>query len=110
MPIYEYEPLERECFICDGHIQVIQDIQDEPLHLCPSCGLEVKKIVSRAAFTMRGAVDTEKAARRGFTTWKKASTPGVWEKVAGPGVDVIAGNPDDVKEKPSKVLDLDQPN
>jgi hypothetical protein len=36
-----------------------------------------------------------KAGDRGFTTWRKVRK-GEWEKVAGPGVDGIVGDPADV--------------
>ena len=112
MPIYEYEPDDRECLMCDGLIAVIQGIDEDPLLYCPCCGLEVRRIVSRASFSMRTGPDHEKAARRGFTTWRKSGA-GVWEKLAGGGVDVIAGTPEQIAEVKSeqgskKILDLDQ--
>jgi len=89
MPIYEYEPDDRECFLCDGVVEVIQGIHDEPLKYCPTCGLEVCRIISRSSFQLSHSVSPEKAAGKKFSTWKK-SGKGVWEKVAGDaGPDVI---------------------
>lgn len=90
MPIYEYEPDdERECFLCEGVVEVMQGIEDEPLKYCPTCGLGVRRLISRAAFKIDSGVTAEKAASRGFATWKK-SGKGTWEKVAGAeGPDVI---------------------
>lgn len=113
MPIYEYEPDDRECLMCDGRIEVIQSISEEALQFCPQCGLEVKRVVSRASFKIGRASGADKAAARGFTTWKRAEQ-GKWEKVAGEGVDMIVGSQEDIaaveaeKAKPAKVVDLDQ--
>jgi hypothetical protein len=96
--------------MCEGVVSVFQGVEEESLQFCPSCGLGVRKIISRASFTMRTGPNHDKAGQRGFTTWKKSGA-GVWEKVAGPGVDVIAGTPEQVAEvkaedKPKKILEL----
>lgn len=112
MPIYEYEPVDRDCFICEGRVQAIQSIHEEPLVICPWCGLDVKKIVSRASFEIKTDTSAESAAKQGFTTFKR-SEKGVWEKLAGEGADYIVGSQEDIKsveeeKKPKpKVLDLD---
>jgi putative FmdB family regulatory protein len=111
MPIYEYEPDDRECLMCDGRIQVIQDIHEDALKFCPDCGLEVCRVVSRASFKVSKPSGADKAAARGFTTWKRAER-GVWEKVAGEGVDAIVNTADDFQaveseQKAGKVLNLD---
>ncbi|MCW5937877.1 MAG: zinc ribbon domain-containing protein [Fimbriimonadaceae bacterium] len=96
MPIYEYEHLHDECELAGTRFEVIQSVNDPPLKFCPACGLEVKRLVSRMNVKTKGTLDPDKAARRGFTTWKKSEF-GVWEKVAGPGVDVIIGGPEEVE-------------
>ncbi len=89
MPIYEYEPDDRDCFLCEGVVEVMQGVGDKPLGFCPTCGLAVRKVISNASFKMETPSDPDKAATRGFSTWKKAGK-GVWEKVAGEsGPDVI---------------------
>jgi len=111
MPVYEYEHLYDECELCDFRFAAVQGVDEEPLRYCPSCGLEVKRVVSRIAVVKSSNFDAQKAAKHGFTTWRK-SGEGQWEKVAGEGVDAIVGNPDDVaavqeeKNKP-RVRDLD---
>lgn len=110
MPIYEYEPDDRECLMCDGRVDVIQGVDEEPLKYCPWCGLEVCRVISRASFSMRMGPNPQKAADRGFTTWKR-STAGVWEKVAGEGVDYMVGSAEEIQavkdsEKPVKKLEL----
>ncbi len=83
MPIYEYEPDDRECLMCDGRVEVLQGIEDEALQYCPHCGLEVVRVVSRASIQIKKATDPEGAAKRGFTTFRRGGK-GVWERVAGP--------------------------
>lgn len=89
MPIYEYEPVDRDCLMCEGRVEAIQGINDEPYKFCPYCGLEVQRVVSRASIKLRSSVDPEKAAQRGFSTFKKIGK-GQWEKVAGPEGDAPA--------------------
>jgi putative FmdB family regulatory protein len=117
MPIYEYEPDDRDCLMCEGRVDVLQDATEDPLQYCPSCGLEVRRVISRASFSMRMGPDPDKAAQRGFTTWKKSGV-GTWEKLAGPGVDVMQGSQAEIqavkdeakaKEKPVTKLDFDKP-
>lgn len=92
MPIYEYEPDDRECLMCDGRVQAIQGINEDALQFCPWCGLEVRRVISRATFKLsKGGGSADKAAAHGLTTFRKAES-GVWEKVAGPGVDAIVGS------------------
>ena len=111
MPIYEYELTDGECLMCPGRFEVLQSLDEEALEHCPGCGLPCKRIVSQVSFSMRADVDPEKAAKKGFTTWKRAKA-GEWEKLAGPGVDGIVSSEEDKKaiaeeKKRPKVLDLD---
>lgn len=82
MPIYEYEPTGHDCLMCEGRIEVIQGIEEEALRFCPHCGLDVKRVVSRASFKVDSGVNAEKAGEKGFTTFRRAGKD-VWEKVAG---------------------------
>ncbi|MDX2065729.1 MAG: zinc ribbon domain-containing protein [Fimbriimonadaceae bacterium] len=111
MPIYEYEPDDRDCLMCPGRLQVIQSIHDEALRYCPDCGLEVKRVVSRASFKVTSGVDP---GSRGFTKWKR-SEYGVWEKVTGDGPDYLVGSDTDkatlqAEKSMPKVIDLDASN
>ncbi len=112
MPVYEYEPKNHDCLMCDGRVDVIQSVHDEPLIYCPSCGLEVRRVISRATFKLSGSTPNDKAGRKGFTTFRKAEK-GVWEKVGGEGPDILAGTKEDIaaveaeKAPAKKVLDLD---
>lgn len=112
MPIYEYEPVDYNCLICGGRFEALQAIDDEPLSFCPTCGLDVRRVVSQVTTKVKIQADYDRAAKKGLTTFRRVEE-GKWEKVAGDGVDMIVGTPEDqsaVKEeqKPPKVIDLDQ--
>ncbi len=97
--------------MCPGRFEVLQPIAEEPLTICPSCGRQAKRVISRATIKLRPSVNYEKAAKHGLTTWKKTGE-GRWEKIAGEGVDAIVGTPEDtarVKEekKSTPIVDLD---
>jgi putative FmdB family regulatory protein len=49
MPVYEYK-----CSACERVFEVHQKISDAPLTACSECGGEVKKLVSAAAFHLKG--------------------------------------------------------
>jgi putative FmdB family regulatory protein len=111
MPIYEYEPTEHDCLICENRFEVIQEIPEAPLEFCPTCGMPCRRIVSAATFKMSIGADPERAAKRGFTTWRKAGSA-TWEKIAGPGYDVLQGTPEEIRaveeeKKTKKPIDLD---
>jgi putative FmdB family regulatory protein len=84
VPIYEYEPDDRECLMCDGKVEVLQGVNEEALKYCPYCGLEVRRVISQVSFQVDRTPSAEKAAKKGFTTFRRAGK-GVWEKIAGPG-------------------------
>ena len=48
MPIYEYR-----CQKC-GEFEVTQKITEQPLDVCPTCGQEVKKLISNTTFKLVG--------------------------------------------------------
>jgi putative FmdB family regulatory protein len=113
MPIYEYEPTDHDCLICGGRFEALQEISAEALTLCPTCGLGCKRVVSRATFKSSVAADPDRAAKKGFATFKRAEK-GVWEKVGGEGPDYMVGTKEDMavieseKTAPKKVIDLDK--
>lgn len=108
MPVYEYEPLDRVCYMCPGRVAAIQSINEPPLTYCPDCGLEVRRVISQVQIKLS---DPPQRDTKGFTTWKR-SEYGVWEKVSGPGADVLIGSEEDKQtlaaEKKRRVVDLDQ--
>jgi len=51
LPIYEYA-----CRDCEHQFETIQKISEDPLTDCPKCGKsQLKKLMSRAAFRLKGA-------------------------------------------------------
>lgn len=107
MPVYEYEPDGHDCLICEGRVEVLQAASEEPLKYCPTCGMEVRRIVSRAVFKMDGELPQQgKAGKKGFTTYRKAGN-GQWERTDGAeGPEQFERPAGDMKPEP-KVLDLD---
>ena len=83
MPIYEYEPVDRECLMCEGRVEVLQGIEEGALEYCPYCGMGVRRVISKASIKVVKSTDPVAAAKRGFTTFRRAGK-GVWEKVASP--------------------------
>ena len=49
MPIYEYR-----CKGCKKDFEVLQKITDEPLAACPTCGKQVKRLISQTSFALKG--------------------------------------------------------
>ena len=49
MPIYEYR-----CTACGQQIEVMQKMSDRRLRKCSKCGGRLEKLISRAAFQLRG--------------------------------------------------------
>lgn len=110
VPIYEYEPVDHDCLMCEGRVAAIQGVDEQALEFCPDCGLPVRRVVTSASFKISGG-KSDRSGQRGFTTWKKVEE-GKWEKVSGPGVDMIVGDPRDVQavkeeSKPKKIVDLE---
>lgn len=108
MPVYEYEPVDRDCLMCEGRIDVLQSASEAALEYCPYCGLEVKRIVSRASFKVAGQLpQAGKAGQRGFMTYRRAEK-GVYERIDGEGPEYIMGGKEEPAEPvPKKVVDLD---
>jgi putative FmdB family regulatory protein len=49
MPVYEYQ-----CQSCGNQFELRQKFSDQPASECPTCKGEVKKLISSAAFTLKG--------------------------------------------------------
>jgi putative FmdB family regulatory protein len=49
MPIYEYR-----CKSCGHTLEVIQKFNDKPLKKCTECSGALEKLISRAAFQLKG--------------------------------------------------------
>lgn len=95
--------------MCPGKFAVLQNVSDEPLDYCPGCGLECKRVISRANIKTGTALTASNAAKKGFTTWKRVGE-GKWEKLDGPGVDAIEATPEEiqaVKDERVKKVEID---
>ena len=105
MPVYEYEPDGHDCLICEGRVEVLQAATEEPLRFCPTCGLEVRRIISRATFKVDGILPQQaKAGKKGFTTYRK-SGGGTWERTDGAEGPAQFEKP--IEEKAPKIVNLD---
>src|SRR5215207_1502991 len=62
MPIYEYQ-----CLHCGRRTEQLQRMDGPPLAACPSCGGEVKKLISSPAFQFKGSgwYATDYAGKKG---------------------------------------------
>jgi putative FmdB family regulatory protein len=49
MPMYEYK-----CESCDNQFELRQKFSDPPATECPQCGGHVSKLISAAAFALKG--------------------------------------------------------
>lgn len=49
MPTYEYQ-----CKKCKKHFELFQKISDPPAEKCPECQGKVERLISPAAFTLKG--------------------------------------------------------
>lgn len=49
MPIYEYE-----CLNCGKNHEIMQKFTDEPLTVCHICGGQMKKLLSKTSFVLKG--------------------------------------------------------
>ncbi len=50
MPVYEYR-----CNVCNIQFDLRQEFSDPPADRCPKCGGTVRKMVSAASFSLKGA-------------------------------------------------------
>ncbi len=50
MPIYEYR-----CTKCNEEFEVTQKITDDPLTVHESCGGELKKLITKTSFVLKGS-------------------------------------------------------
>ena len=50
MPVYEFE-----CPNCDNSSEVMKNISDNTETICDKCGEEMKKVISRCTFHLKGS-------------------------------------------------------
>jgi putative FmdB family regulatory protein len=71
MPLYEYE-----CEVCAQRFERIQKFSDPPVDKCPSCGGQVRKLLSSPAIQFKGSgwYITDYAKKSGGDGAKPAAT------------------------------------
>ena len=74
MPVYEYQ-----CKECGLVFEAMQKFSDAPLTECRACGAAVEKLISRAAFALKGGGWYE----QGYGGKEKSCTPAKSEACAG---------------------------
>ncbi|MEI7816358.1 MAG: zinc ribbon domain-containing protein [Desulfuromonadales bacterium] len=116
MPVYEYR-----CDACNIQFELRQKFSDPPADKCPKCGGTVRKLVSAASFSLKGAgwygdgygskveptkpegdtaVGTEPGTAEVGTTKEKGSTDAApAETTASPATQVPATTQADTKSK-----------
>jgi putative FmdB family regulatory protein len=112
MPVYEYEPVDRDCLMCDGRFGVIQSVSEDALNVCPYCGMDVRRVISKASIKVAKDASPDKAGSKGFTTYRRVEE-GKWERISGEGVDRVVGSEEDIaavkqEQKPTKVWNVDE--
>jgi len=62
MPIYEYQ-----CLSCGKKTEQLQKLNDPPLAVCPTCGGELRKLISSPSFQFKGSgwYATDYAGKKG---------------------------------------------
>jgi putative FmdB family regulatory protein len=80
MPIYEYEPCEGDCKVCNGRFQLNRPVNRPPLENCPLCRKPVRKVLSNFSTPqVSKPLSVSDAKKAGFTILKKVGK-GEYEK------------------------------
>ena len=72
MPIYVYEPVEGECHICHGRLELRRPVSRPKLEQCPLCKKPVKQVIE--GFTspkLMKPVSVSDAKKAGFAVYRK---------------------------------------
>jgi len=81
MPIYEYQAtkFENACSKCSSGIEILQQIHDQPLTICPHCGHKVKKIISWCRAAIMETSGEHASVSKQITEYEKS---GMWSHAA----------------------------
>lgn len=81
MPIYEYRSTNtaKGCKVCSDTFEIIQSIDEKPLHRCPGCGNAVKKIISWCRSSVQETPNNNKRVEKNIKEFEKA---GMWSHAA----------------------------
>lgn len=98
MPIYAYR-----CLQCEAEPEYIQKMSEEPLTVCESCGGELVRKVTAAAFHLKGGgwyKDGYASTKPGEGGDKGSAKSG--ESTAAPVSDSAASKPSESTSKPAE--------
>lgn len=94
MPLFKYGHTEGKGETCPEVFEVLQNRSEEPLTVCPDCGMPVRKMLNIRVASVKSEKDMlspKNLERHGFTQYKK-SGDGFYEKTAGEGPQVISAD------------------
>lgn len=95
MPTYSYQ-----CSACDHAFEQVQRMSDDPIKVCPSCGVEaVRRLINSANFILKGSGWYADAYSGGSN--KKAETAGGSKVGATPPATPAATGGDSAPSAPS---------
>lgn len=81
MPIYEYEPVDGSCNICQGRFELKRPMDREPLTQCPLCKKPVRKVISQTSSPrLSKPLSVSDAKKAGFKILERRDH-GVYEKL-----------------------------
>lgn len=92
MPIYEYE-----CEKCCHHFEVMQSFNDEPIHDCPVCRGQVRRVIQPVGIVFKGSGFYVTDNRKGGNDYRsstgsngsKKKEPQEKEKISSPTTDAV---------------------
>ena len=81
MPIYEYQAIKSDnsCEICYNGFEILQQVTEDPLKICPDCGQPVKKIIS---WCRSAVIETSSEHIRTKNKIKSYEKAGMWSHAA----------------------------
>jgi putative FmdB family regulatory protein len=81
VPIYEYQAADpdQSCPKCKEPFEILQNLRDEPLQVCPSCGSRVTRIISWCRAAIAEAAEEDIRVNR---TVKDYESAGLWSHAA----------------------------
>jgi len=81
VPIYEYQSVDpdQSCAKCCEPFEILQNLHEEPLEVCPVCGKRVMKIISWCRAAIAEAFEEDARVNRAVKDYESA---GLWSHAA----------------------------
>ncbi|MFH1115397.1 MAG: zinc ribbon domain-containing protein [Pseudomonadota bacterium] len=81
MPIYEYQSADpsKSCPKCRGRFEVLQGVHDDAVSVCPQCGGDVVRVISRCRAVVVEPSQAQASVERKITEYEKQ---GMWSHAA----------------------------